>query len=303
MECARLFYRQEMYIQHLRKNHDIDGDAAKSHLRKNQIGRNAQYQFWCGFCRKIIPSRNRGLDSWNERFSHIDIEHFKKGERIEDWLPAEGNLTNNERDQAQKKRAAEMATGASEVISDDSNGNTGSSTGASKNNNNSDISTNTSDTVSRAASAEDEDSPGDTGLPIPGDDNAGDSDVECVMEIVGVRSCTDPSRPPATPGPRKRKFHTSDRPECAAMTDTDVLFSCADQNEQSSRDFSPSSRASSPKLTDSMTASRLFSIRTEESVQSTNSFYCVSLVLLLPSIMPSLSFSLSLCHLRIKAAF
>ena len=303
MECARLFYRQEMYIQHLRKNHDIDGDAAKSHLRKNQIGRNAQYQFWCGFCRKIIPSRNRGLDAWNERFSHIDIEHFKKGERIEDWLPAEGNLTNNERDQAQKKRAAEMATGVSEVISDDSNGNTGSSTGASKNNNNSDTSTNTSDTVSRAASAEDEDSPGDTGLPIPGDDNAGDSDVECVMEIVGVRSCTDPSRPPATPGPRKRKFHTFDRLECAAMTDTDVLFSCADQNEQSSRDFSPSSRASSPKLTDSMTASRLFSIRTEESGQSTNSFYCVSLVLLLPSIMPSLSFSLSLCHLRIKAAF
>ncbi|KAN0086814.1 hypothetical protein V8E54_000502 [Elaphomyces granulatus] len=263
MECARLFTRQELYIQHLRKNHEINGHDAKYHLRKNQIGRNNQYQFWCGFCRKIvIPSKNRGLDAWNERFNHIDIEHFKRGERIEDWLPPEGHLTNNERDQEQRKRAAEkISTSIGEVILDDSSSNSDTSS--------------TDNNGSRAGSAEDNESHGDTAVPTLVDDSPGDSDVEFVMEIVEVR--TDSSRPPAIPGLRKRKSHniSSDSPEYAAMTD--VQITSADQNEKSSRGISPG--ASSPNPTDSVAekaASRLFSVRAQEQFVSADlsTLYC-----------------------------
>jgi hypothetical protein len=111
-----------MYFQHLKKSHSVQSDEIKTHLQKDQIGRNAQYQFWCGFCKKIIPLRNFGLAAWNERFDHIDGEHFKKGQRIGDWLPAEGHLTNNERDQAQRRKTAmrEITGGREATGSDDS---------------------------------------------------------------------------------------------------------------------------------------------------------------------------------------
>ncbi|KAI9934428.1 hypothetical protein ASPWEDRAFT_175157 [Aspergillus wentii DTO 134E9] len=105
LPCARLFYRQEIYVQHLRKHHQVSEDEVQTGLSRNRIGRNGQSQFWCGFCRGIIPLKTQGLAAWNERFNHIDTEHFKKGERIGDWLPPSGHLTKRrEREQEKQQR-------------------------------------------------------------------------------------------------------------------------------------------------------------------------------------------------------
>lgn len=44
-----------------------------------------QSQFWCGFCSRDVKLRNSGAAALDERFNHIDAEHFKKGERGRDW--------------------------------------------------------------------------------------------------------------------------------------------------------------------------------------------------------------------------
>lgn len=70
-----------------------DGDPRPSH-------------YWCGFCRVLLPLKTQGVGAWNERYNHIDVEHFKKGERVEDWLLPSGHLTKSqERDEIKKQRA------------------------------------------------------------------------------------------------------------------------------------------------------------------------------------------------------
>ncbi|KAL1867606.1 hypothetical protein Plec18167_008606 [Paecilomyces lecythidis] len=110
LECARLFYRQETFVQHITTLHSIkEEDKVKPLLLKNRLGRNGQSQFWCGFCSKIIPLKQQGLEAWNERFNHIDIEHFKRGQRIGSWVSPTGRLTKDqekEREERTKKRKA-----------------------------------------------------------------------------------------------------------------------------------------------------------------------------------------------------
>lgn len=53
----------------------------------------SQSQFWCGFCNHIISLVNNSQAAWDERFNHIDSEHFKKGERGQDWcFPSVGAI-------------------------------------------------------------------------------------------------------------------------------------------------------------------------------------------------------------------
>lgn len=33
-----------------------------------------------------------GIEAWDERFNHIDDEHFKKGAKVEEWVPLEGEV-------------------------------------------------------------------------------------------------------------------------------------------------------------------------------------------------------------------
>lgn len=48
---------------------------------------------------------SRALVRANERFHHIDFKHFKKGERIDDWLPEHGNLTKRQqREEEEEER-------------------------------------------------------------------------------------------------------------------------------------------------------------------------------------------------------
>ncbi|EAW15108.1 putative C2H2 finger domain protein [Aspergillus clavatus NRRL 1] len=93
LPCARLFYRSEIYMQHLQKYHHVDDEEVQNAMYKNRIDLNGQSRFWCGFCKEIIPLRSQGLAAWNERFNHIDVQHFRRGERIGDWLLPSGHLT------------------------------------------------------------------------------------------------------------------------------------------------------------------------------------------------------------------
>ncbi|EGC44605.1 C2H2 zinc finger domain-containing protein [Histoplasma capsulatum var. duboisii H88] len=92
-DCARLFDRKDKFYQHLRSEHLLDDQQTKQTARHNEIGRNGQFQFWCGFCCKLIQLRKEGMDAWDERFDHIDNEHFKKKQNIGAWVHPEGHLT------------------------------------------------------------------------------------------------------------------------------------------------------------------------------------------------------------------
>ncbi|CRG92180.1 Zinc finger protein 865 [Talaromyces islandicus] len=114
-ECAQLFFREEKYREHLMDSHAVvDTDQINDHVSKNQIGKNGQTQYWCGFCRQIRRLKAKGLDAWKERFDHIDSEHFRKGQRIGDWLPPSGHMVKRDleiqRRETWKKRNAQLAS-------------------------------------------------------------------------------------------------------------------------------------------------------------------------------------------------
>ena len=70
-----------------------DEDQAREQSKRVRIGRNGQSGFWCGFCKKVVSLRSKGLEAWDERFDHIDDWHFKKGERIDEgWYPLESDV-------------------------------------------------------------------------------------------------------------------------------------------------------------------------------------------------------------------
>lgn len=99
--CALLFTQSGGYANHLETAHNIQN--TQIFLSSNRIGRQAQSQYWCGFCRKILTIRSEGKARLNERYDHIDFEHFKKGQRIDDWLPESGNLTKRQlREEAER---------------------------------------------------------------------------------------------------------------------------------------------------------------------------------------------------------
>lgn len=105
-QCCRLFTRKNDYVNHLEVEHDIDQNNTRDFLLRNRIGRQGQSQYWCGFCRKIIPVQSTGKERQNERFDHIDFQHLKYAQRVDDWLPVSGHLT--KRDQREEEERMEM---------------------------------------------------------------------------------------------------------------------------------------------------------------------------------------------------
>lgn len=94
-QCAKVFYRREPFQSHLKDGHDIkDEDYIREQLKRHQIGRNGQTGFWCGFCQKIVKLTKQGLEAWDERFNHIDDNHFKKGCRIQQWYELDRDIPN-----------------------------------------------------------------------------------------------------------------------------------------------------------------------------------------------------------------
>lgn len=95
-QCGRLYYRRELFMIHLHEAHNLADPKYEQHVkeqcRKRRVGRNGQCGFWCGFCQTVVPLEKTGTEAWDERFNHIDDKHFKKGTRVEDWVPLEGEV-------------------------------------------------------------------------------------------------------------------------------------------------------------------------------------------------------------------
>jgi hypothetical protein len=87
----QLFYRREHFAGHLKMAHATDDEQIRELARKQRIGRNCQTQFWCGFCKKILPLKKNGIEGSDERFDHID-KHFKDQQNIKDWMPPGGTV-------------------------------------------------------------------------------------------------------------------------------------------------------------------------------------------------------------------
>ncbi|KAH0551608.1 hypothetical protein GP486_007174 [Trichoglossum hirsutum] len=90
-ECAKLFYRREAFQAHLRQHGITSMDRLREEARSRRIGRNGQHQFWCGFCRREVPLKCRGLDAWDERFNHIGVHYAQDKKKIEEWIPVDSN--------------------------------------------------------------------------------------------------------------------------------------------------------------------------------------------------------------------
>ncbi|KAI9756247.1 MAG: hypothetical protein M1835_000767, partial [Candelina submexicana] len=95
-ECARLFFRREVFVSHLKTAHNVNDEAyIRDEAQKRRIGRNGQSRFWCGFCRSIVCLERKGLEAWDEKFDHIG-DHFNKGLRIDKWVPVGGDRPKGE---------------------------------------------------------------------------------------------------------------------------------------------------------------------------------------------------------------
>lgn len=92
--CGELFYRIELFKQHLMNEHKISEEAeVGEEVKTCRIGKNYQGQFWCGFCESIVKLKEKRNAAWDERFDHID-KHFNKEKRgIEQWLCVEARKT------------------------------------------------------------------------------------------------------------------------------------------------------------------------------------------------------------------
>lgn len=88
-ECARVFYTKESFYAHLEEPHRGGGSGGhgigdkrtrKEIKKRGRVGRSGHKGFWCGFCQMVIVQgkEKRGLEAWDERFTHVDEMHFQK---------------------------------------------------------------------------------------------------------------------------------------------------------------------------------------------------------------------------------
>ena len=92
-QCGKVFYRREQFQAHLGTDHKISDDAyVKEQCKLRRIGRNGHNGFWCGFCQTVIMVEKKNQEAFDERFTHIDSQHFDKGDRVETWFPMDGEI-------------------------------------------------------------------------------------------------------------------------------------------------------------------------------------------------------------------
>ncbi|KAJ5491518.1 hypothetical protein N7539_003085, partial [Penicillium diatomitis] len=91
--CDHIFYREEMFAQHLHQTHRISKTKTTSAVHSARLDVAQQSQFWCGFCAHFVPLRTSGSLALDERFNHIDTEHFKKGVRGMEWQFPSASVT------------------------------------------------------------------------------------------------------------------------------------------------------------------------------------------------------------------
>lgn len=100
--CERLFYRPDIYAQHLRQHGMQEYQIASA--TNNRLDLNGQSDFWCGFCNRRVMLKSHGAAALDERFNHIDIEHFKKGERGQDWASPSGEMVDVKLEKGRKRK-------------------------------------------------------------------------------------------------------------------------------------------------------------------------------------------------------
>ncbi|KAF7176563.1 hypothetical protein CNMCM7691_003055 [Aspergillus felis] len=120
---VRWYYRQEVFVQHLKTHHRVDNEGVRVAVANNRVGENGQSRFWCGFCMEIIPLHSQGREAWNERFDHIDFEHFRRGQRIGDWMHCCHSNEDQEREESKGRSMAAGIENESQFATDDNSEN------------------------------------------------------------------------------------------------------------------------------------------------------------------------------------
>lgn len=120
--CGRIFYSRPEFCGHLCTEHRVGSKRErKRKCGTSRIGAAGQDSFWCGFCEKIIQLEAKGIKAWDERFDHIDNDHFKSGMGINRWRSMGGTI--KERKQKEKEfsaRGTESLLSADENLDDGS---------------------------------------------------------------------------------------------------------------------------------------------------------------------------------------
>nr|OQO24156.1 hypothetical protein B0A51_06249 [Rachicladosporium sp. CCFEE 5018] len=104
--CFANFYLGQQFDKHLAQTHRCSQKDVKKHRQAMQLGRDAHGQFWCGFCKDIVPSKpGTNVTAKQYRLAHIG-EHFDKDHKIiDDWVCLELNKPHGEIRKEEKRQA------------------------------------------------------------------------------------------------------------------------------------------------------------------------------------------------------
>jgi hypothetical protein len=99
--CWETFRSKELFIAHLENVHQmLDARKVTGNLIALHHNANVQPRYWCGFCKSIRLTRNKGKGTHPERYDHIAEHITSEGRCFDDWISQEGALT----EQARRKR-------------------------------------------------------------------------------------------------------------------------------------------------------------------------------------------------------
>jgi len=89
--CAMVSKNMKDHRRHLEDQHAIfETEVLNTRCQDDKLSRQWAGSYWCGFCQKVLASKNifGGLMT-TERYDHI-ISHIQDGKSIEDWLEPGG---------------------------------------------------------------------------------------------------------------------------------------------------------------------------------------------------------------------
>lgn len=121
-QCARLFFNEEDFVEHLNLEHRDEPKDIKNQIANGRIGANdaeSMFRYWCGFCKEIKTVEKTGVDALNERFDHID-SHFQQNENIKRWIPAKGHTEKGAQKRKDKNRRKDSKRTATSRLEDSS---------------------------------------------------------------------------------------------------------------------------------------------------------------------------------------
>ncbi|KEY70310.1 hypothetical protein S7711_07007 [Stachybotrys chartarum IBT 7711] len=77
--CNKVCQRRDNFRYHLEKEHGLkNSKEVDEKLESCRMGRHCGSRFWCGFCLDTIEVVDNSINSWTQRFDHIDNHLFGK---------------------------------------------------------------------------------------------------------------------------------------------------------------------------------------------------------------------------------